>query len=265
MVRLCFQFVPVKVLTATKRPTASSNHSKSSSSSSKRSQNGDNQSSITHTGLPVNPFTAKALASKLNERNQFLNGAKNQAAKSAPIPSRPAATVHAKSASSVKDVPVPPLISIQARSAGTENGQQHSTAGPALLTTNSTEDYELFGTVPAFNIFKSNSTVTNDSSTHGNDSMVDETKMVRVRLSLFALIGQSNDHFFFRVFRQPAESTQRSGKCHRCDLCGKKFSKVSVNNRSTGKFTIQNILNNHCEWLSSSQTEIRIETAHGQS
>lgn len=175
-----FCFIPVKVLTSTKRPAASTNHSKSSSSSSKRSQSGENQSSITHTGLPVNPFTAKALASKLNERNQFLNGAKNQATKTAQIAARHTSTGNAKVASSTKEVPVPPLISIQTRPSGMENGQP-STTSATTTSANSIEDYEMYGNVPAFNIFKSNSTVTNDSARHGSDSLADEMKMVNTR------------------------------------------------------------------------------------
>lgn len=50
--------------------------------------------------------------------------------------------------------------------------------------------------------------------------------------------------------------TQRAGKCHRCHLCGKKFNKVSIerNKRETDKLNATTFL----------QTEIRIETAHGE-
>lgn len=182
-------FIPVKVLTSTKRPAASAHHSKSSSSSSKRSQNGENQSSITHTGLPVNPFTAKALASKLNERNQFLNGAKSQATKTAQSAARQTSTGNAKvAASSTKEVPVPPLISIQTRPSGNENGQPPA-ASTTVTSTNSTEDYEMFGNAPAFNMFKSNSTGTNDSARHGSDSLADEMKLVNTREMTAEMLG----------------------------------------------------------------------------
>lgn len=127
----------------------------------------------------MNPFTAKALASKLNERNQFLNSAKNQTTKIAQSTSRQTPTGNIKVTSSTKEFPVPPLISLQTRSTGVENGQHSSTSVIIPSTTiNSTEDYELYGNVPAFNIFKSNSTVTNDSTSRGNDSMADDIKMV---------------------------------------------------------------------------------------
>lgn len=189
-------------MTSTKRPTGSSNHSKSSSNSSKRSQTGENQSSITHTGLPVNPITAKALASKLNERNQFLNGARSQATKTALTAPRQQSNRNAKVASPVKEVPVPPLISIQTRPAAADNGQQSSTpATSSAATINSTEDYELFGNVPAFNIFKTNSTVTNDSTRHESDSLTDETKMVNTRGRCHPILKCSNEFVIVYLYR----------------------------------------------------------------
>lgn len=198
--------IPVKVITSTKRPAASSSHSKSSSSTSKRSQTSENhQSSITHTGLPVNPFTAKALASKLNERNQFLNGVKNQTTKpSHPPPSRQSADANAKVVVSVKEVPVPPLISIQTRPSGMENGQYSST--PSTIqstTTNSNEDYEQYGNVPAFNIFKSNSTASNDASRNGSDTFADEIKMVNISVQLLQ-ISAINFYFGIAAWRPAA-------------------------------------------------------------
>lgn len=90
----------VKVLTSAKRAaTLAAGHAKATAS--KRSQAGESQSSITHTGLPVNPITAKALASKLNERNSFLNGQSSRVNGSA-----------AKAAKQ-SDIPMPPLVSIQ--------------------------------------------------------------------------------------------------------------------------------------------------------
>lgn len=98
----------VRVLSGVKR--SSSNHGHSKSSSSKRSYLSESQSSITHTGSPVNPMTAKALASKLNERNNMLNGAK-------------------KVSGHGTDIPIPPLISIQTSSSSVRfkdgNDSQH--------------------------------------------------------------------------------------------------------------------------------------------
>lgn len=92
----------VRVLSGIKR--SSSNHGHKVSA--KRSYSSENQSSITHTGSPVNPMTAKALASKLNERNSLLNEAKK-------------AQLHGCSSSiigTLNEIPVPPLISIQTSS-----------------------------------------------------------------------------------------------------------------------------------------------------
>lgn len=94
-------------MTGVKR--SSSNHGHKSSA--KRSYLSDSQSSITHTGSPVNPMTAKALASKLNERNNLLNGTK----KGANTHSTSTSTMIGNN-SSVNDIPIPPLISIQTSS-----------------------------------------------------------------------------------------------------------------------------------------------------
>lgn len=98
----------VKVLTGVKRSSSNNNHSKNPAN--KRSYLSETQSSITHTGSPVNPMTAKALASKLNERNSILNGAKK-----GPPCGTAAAAVAAAAVSNgpINDIPVPPLISIQ--------------------------------------------------------------------------------------------------------------------------------------------------------
>lgn len=97
-----FLFIAVKVLSPTKRP-ATTSHSKSSSA--KRSQLGESQSAITHTGSPVNPFTAKALASKLNERNSMLNGSNGS--------QKHLQSKSSGSTNKTTDIPMPPLISIQ--------------------------------------------------------------------------------------------------------------------------------------------------------
>lgn len=100
----------VKILSSTKRSSSINNNHTKPSSSSKRTQSNESQSSITHIGLPVNPITAKALASKLNERNNFLNG---QASKMNGINGIKLA--HATTTTSAKsnNIPIPPLVSIQ--------------------------------------------------------------------------------------------------------------------------------------------------------
>lgn len=95
----------MRILSGVKR--SSSNHGHSKSSSSKRSYLSESQSSITHTGSPVNPMTAKALASKLNERNNMLNGAKKVSNHGT-----------GQSNGTINDIPIPPLISIQTSTSG---------------------------------------------------------------------------------------------------------------------------------------------------
>lgn len=79
---------------------------------------------------------------------------------------------------------MPPLISIQTRPTGIENGQHSSMSASATVpptSMNSTDDYELFGSVSPFNIFKANSAVTNESTRFGGGSLADETTMVWAR------------------------------------------------------------------------------------
>lgn len=91
----------MRVLSGVKR--ASANHAHKNST--KRSYLSESQSSVTHTGSPVNPMTAKALASKLNERNSLLNGTKK------------ATQGQIITNGTANDIPVPPLISIQTAAA----------------------------------------------------------------------------------------------------------------------------------------------------
>lgn len=98
-----YLFFTVKILSAGVKRSAT-NPTQSKSATNKRSYLNESQSSITHTGSPVNPLTAKALASKLNERNSMLNGAKK-------------ASTAGSSNGSANDIPVPPLVSIQTASA----------------------------------------------------------------------------------------------------------------------------------------------------
>lgn len=96
----------VKVLTGIKRSSSNNGNSKNHLSS-KRSYLSESHSSITHTGSPVNPMTAKALASKLNERN-MLNGVKKASD---------------QSNGNSNDVPMPPLISIKTTSTSSVSGK----------------------------------------------------------------------------------------------------------------------------------------------
>lgn len=98
----------VRILSGVKRSASTHGHSKGAST--KRSYLSESQSSITHTGSPVNPMTAKALASKLNERNNMLNGAKKSSTQ-----------VTGQSNGSANDLPMPPLVCIQTTSGGNRN------------------------------------------------------------------------------------------------------------------------------------------------
>lgn len=96
----------VRILSGVKRSASSHGHSKGATT--KRSYLSESQSSITHTGSPVNPMTAKALASKLNERNNMLNGARKS---STQVTNQCNGT-----ANDLTDLPVPPLVCIQTTS-----------------------------------------------------------------------------------------------------------------------------------------------------
>lgn len=101
----------VRILSGVKR--SASNHGHSKGASTKRSYLSESQSSITHTGSPVNPMTAKALASKLNERNSMLNGAKKSSTQ-----------VTSKSNGSANDPPMPPLVCIQTTNSRAKDGEE---------------------------------------------------------------------------------------------------------------------------------------------
>lgn len=103
----------VRVLTGVKRSASNHGHAKNNN---KRSYLTEGQSSITHTGSPVNPMTAKALASKLNERNNILNGARKAYAQG---------TDNCNSVGTVNDIPIPPLICIQTTSTSKSNRFQN--------------------------------------------------------------------------------------------------------------------------------------------
>lgn len=100
----------VKILTTgLKRSATTGAHPKASTS--KRSHLNETQASITHTGLPVHPKTAKALASKLSERCGL---SMKKAKESSSTAGRSNKIVS-------NDVQIPPLISFQGTSSGTDS------------------------------------------------------------------------------------------------------------------------------------------------
>lgn len=114
----------VKVLTTgVKRSATTGAHPKATST--KRSHLNETQASITHTGLPVHPKTAKALASKLSERcGLSMKKAKESGS-----------TAGGRSTKIVSsDVQIPPLVSFQGTSSGTdsENPQPQQSHTPNL-------------------------------------------------------------------------------------------------------------------------------------
>lgn len=77
-ISLCFLHMcspTVRVLTSVKRTSSSD---RSVKTYSKRVHHNESQSSLTHIGAPVNPITAKALATKLNERHNQMNRVENR-------------------------------------------------------------------------------------------------------------------------------------------------------------------------------------------
>lgn len=85
----------------------------------KRVHYNESQSSLTHVGAPVNPMTAKALATKLNERHNLLHRMENRAE---PVTSNTARNDSVKSATSPAPVKIRPHPVIPATSIKTENG-----------------------------------------------------------------------------------------------------------------------------------------------
>lgn len=208
----CVSLLSVKVLSGTKRSATSSSSSKSSHSQTKRSQSNDSQSAVTHTGLPVNPNTAKALASKLNERshnnnNNYKNSDKMNSNNNfiGLKPTKSTLNLNDRKVP-INEIPVPPLVSIQLPqqrinaivTSTLDNGQHSFTTvttvpGESKLTLapihRSNEDFEADLSVPAFNIFKKSATGNGVSTDENSASMrtyqsdesmtSDETKPVR--------------------------------------------------------------------------------------
>lgn len=185
----------MKVLSSVKRPASSILTTKSATVPSKRSQTIDAQSTVTHTGSPVNPFTAKALASKLNERNNSNTSSNNS-------PNHVKQLANANAKVFIKEIPVPPLISIQMpqqRTFETENTQQHMgmilNDKPKLTPINKkvADDLDSDLNVPTFNIFKKSTSclpingIEDSIKPHQNTVTSEEPKMVNLKYFLYSL------------------------------------------------------------------------------
>lgn len=138
---------------ANKRPSATILNPKTSIPS-KRSQLNETNPAVTHTGSPVNPFTAKALASKLNERNMHTNGVNKTI--------KPLSNINCN-AVGIKEMPVPPLISLQIPAVqhynDMENNQLYADTDmndPTTFATHNNVGNELDSdlNLPTFSIYK---------------------------------------------------------------------------------------------------------------
>lgn len=193
----------VRVLTGVKRSSSNNGHSKNHLSN-KRSYLSESHSSITHTGSPVNPMTAKALASKLNERNNMLNGVKKASD---------------QSNGNLNDVPMPPLISIQTISTSSMSGKFKDGDYPQQRC--STLQRSKFSQAKKINTSHSKSVnernqqkiETSNKQSNGSNSL-NHLKLVSIRITdeVRCFI------FSFFWFQIP--------KMHKCDNCSKKFNKV---------------------------------------
>lgn len=76
ILHLFASFTPVRILSSVKRTPSNDRGVKTYT---KRVHYNESQSSLTHIGAPVNPMTAKALATKLNERHNLLHRSENRA------------------------------------------------------------------------------------------------------------------------------------------------------------------------------------------
>lgn len=133
----------VKILTGTVKRTATAPpSSKTLPTPSKRSQLNDAAMMVTHTGSPVNPVTAKALATKLSERNSNNIAVSNVfSSNSTVIDVLKVQTVSGPSS-------IPPLVTIQMpvlQSGELELSQQ-------VIDSPLPSNFD--SSLPAFNIFK---------------------------------------------------------------------------------------------------------------
>lgn len=200
----------MKILSTIKRPAASETTKKSAGIPSKRSTGNEINPAVTVTGAPVNPSTAKALASKLTERSNQLhhklttNGTVIAATLSTLIPSVAA-----------KEIPIPPLVSLQ-HTTQVHRPTETENIAPIAMAVNGQEmapppitayqnEYEAELNVPTFNIMK--------KSTANNHIGMDDCNYDIVPFTT------AND----------VKEMNVPEKLHHCDLCGKKFNKVSAN------------------------------------
>ncbi|XP_031635665.1 uncharacterized protein LOC116348727 [Contarinia nasturtii] len=182
----------VRILTGVKRSSSNHGHSKNNT---KRSYLSESQSSITHTGSPVNPMTAKALASKLNERHNMLNGTKKISTQGMTANN-----------GTVNDIPVPPLISIQTTSSPSNrfkdgddqnSGQQQRKISQAKKNA-TTDSYVKSGT---------------------------DAKHHKIEKSNKQSNGINALHHPKTVANNNNQSPSSPTKMHKCDSCSKKFNK----------------------------------------
>ena len=134
----------VKILTGTVKRTATAPpSSKTLPTPSKRSQLNDAAMMVTHTGSPVNPVTAKALATKLSERNS------NNIAVSNCVSSSSSTVIDVLKVQTVSGPSsIPPLVTIQMpvlQSGELELSQQ-------VIDSPLPSNFD--SSLPAFNIFK---------------------------------------------------------------------------------------------------------------
>lgn len=204
----------VKVNMPVKRPANTGSSNKSIANPSKRSTASDINPAVTVTGAPVNPSTAKALASKLTERS-------NQQNRTITATSNSTTNVHYAAATNPvasNDVPIPPLISIH------HGGQQHVPENEIIMPITmememvdqeanlqpsavyTINDYEAELNVPTFNILK--------NSTHNNHYGIEN--------SVYDITPFPNSVPNDDVSKDAAAIV----KMHHCNLCGKTFNKV---------------------------------------
>lgn len=207
----------------TKRPSSGGTSTKSQTNPSKRSAASDINPAVTVTGAPVNPSTAKLLASKLTERSNQLNRTSAAALNGSVTSMAYSMATTATVTTTNSDVVMPPLVSIQhGMQMQQHSHQQHATNDMLMPITMemmpsenvmpptpayTINDYEAELNVPTFNIMKTN--------VHANHNH----------------IAVDNSVYEIAPFQSSATNddlSKDSGKMHHCDLCGKTFNKVKM-------------------------------------
>lgn len=204
-------------MTGVKRSPA--NHNTSKISNSKRSYLSESQSSITHTGSPVNPMTAKALASKLNERNNLLNGSKKSQSTS--------------NNGAVNDIPIPPLISIQTSSANNrfKDGTDSQYKGSTVHRNKYSYTKKKTGSDIHCKSFDNGKYEKNEISNkqHNGTSSLHHSKSVSTflkKILVSKMYSLNYMYFNLPIFFQSLINQLSLTKMHKCDFCSKKFNKV---------------------------------------